>query len=223
MSTALCLSACHPHLLTRPPYDVHQSLMRMDGATLGSLEVAQARQRMAAAFQQPTLALANATSPGSRFFDLQVVSQGGYMSGPGGLPLPGYRWMSLGVDCGVEAQEASQTVALRALAPSSLPPSPMAASKRRIPRQLSAGGEAGLTLSQATALALQGVEAARRADVPLSLAILDHGAHPKVLLTMDGVPSGMAAAAVSKVRASLDMQGSGGGVEGGGLLGPCKV
>lgn len=157
-----------------------------------------------AAWRWPRLfvALANATSPGSRFFDLQVLNQGGYMSGPGGLPLPGYRWMALGVDCGVEAQEASQTVALRAVAPSSLPPSPTA-SKRRIPRHLSAGGEAGLTLSQATALALQGVEAARRADVPLSLAILDHGAHVKVLLTMDGVPSGMAAAAMSKVRAFI--------------------
>jgi len=51
---------------------VNKSLVRMDGAPVGSIVLAQARQKTSALYRVPSCAYTNDSIPGGRLFDFQV-------------------------------------------------------------------------------------------------------------------------------------------------------
>lgn len=76
-----------------------QVFLRMDHAPVSTIELAILRSLTAKEFNMPTQKLNSLSGPQSRFFDVEVVGDEFYTSGPGGLPLfPDFQG-SVGVAC----------------------------------------------------------------------------------------------------------------------------
>lgn len=60
--------------------------VRMDGAWLGSIDIAQKKARTARYFDMPTGAIGELSQPGGPLYNIEL-SNGGLISFPGGLPL----------------------------------------------------------------------------------------------------------------------------------------
>lgn len=63
-----------------------KAFVRMDGALLGSMDVAMTKARTAALFQKPSADFGPTTQPGAPLFSIQVTN-GGVVSIGGGLPI----------------------------------------------------------------------------------------------------------------------------------------
>ncbi|MBB2923752.1 heme-binding protein [Cellulomonas cellasea] len=63
-----------------------QAFARMDGAWLGSIDIAIRKARTSRYFDMPTGALGELSQPGGPLFNIEV-SNGGLITFPGGLPL----------------------------------------------------------------------------------------------------------------------------------------
>jgi uncharacterized protein GlcG (DUF336 family) len=161
----------------------------MDGAPTASVELAFARGVTALEWGIPTQNLTFSSSPGGRYFDLQVLSET-YASGPGGIPLS--EGGSVGVACEFDSEDAlyaPQAIALSVL--SGQKPK----RKTRTEATLPVIGSL-ITLEQATFIADYIISLAP--NTRLAVAIVDAGAIPKVITTTQHVPSAIIKAAVSK-------------------------
>lgn len=63
-----------------------KAFARMDGAWLGSIDIAQKKARTARFFDMPTGAIGELSQPGGSLYNIEV-SNGGLITFPGGLPL----------------------------------------------------------------------------------------------------------------------------------------
>jgi uncharacterized protein GlcG (DUF336 family) len=63
-----------------------KAFVRMDGAWLGSIDIAQKKAKTARFFDFPTGVIGELSQPGGPLFNIEV-SNGGLISFPGGLPL----------------------------------------------------------------------------------------------------------------------------------------
>ena len=63
-----------------------KAFVRMDGAWLGSIDIAQKKARTARYFDMPTGAIGGLSQPGGPLFNIEH-SNGGLITFPGGLPL----------------------------------------------------------------------------------------------------------------------------------------
>ena len=63
-----------------------KAFVRMDGAWLGSIDIAQIKARTARFFDMPTGAIGGLSQPGGPLYNIEH-SNGGLISFPGGLPL----------------------------------------------------------------------------------------------------------------------------------------
>ncbi|MCB9832964.1 MAG: heme-binding protein [Planctomycetes bacterium] len=63
-----------------------KAFVRMDGAWLGSVDIAQKKARTARYFDMPTGAIGELSQPGGSLFNIEH-SNGGLISFPGGLPI----------------------------------------------------------------------------------------------------------------------------------------
>lgn len=84
---------------------------RMDGAWLGSIDIAQGKAYTARAFDMPTQALAGEAQPGHSLFGIHATNSGRIVVFPGGIPLrsDGTVVGAIGVSGGTVEQD--QTVA----------------------------------------------------------------------------------------------------------------
>ena len=92
------------------------AFMRMDGAWLGSIDIAINKAFTAKAFDISTLDLGRNSQPGDQFFGIHVSNHNRVMIFAGGIPIKGNGQIvgAIGVSCG--SGEQDQTVAEAAVA-----------------------------------------------------------------------------------------------------------
>ncbi|MFY0689917.1 MAG: heme-binding protein [Cyclobacteriaceae bacterium] len=93
-----------------------KSFLRMDGAYLGSIDVAIKKARTARLFDTPTLDLGKITQPGADIYNIEH-SNGGLITFPGGIPIKDKSGLvigAIGISGGTIEQD--QDIALAAVA-----------------------------------------------------------------------------------------------------------
>ena len=87
------------------------SFIRMDGAWLGSVDIAIKKAKTATFFDMPSGAIGNFSQPGGSLYNIEH-SNGGLISFPGGLPIDHYGTLIGGIGVSGDSVENDKAVAM---------------------------------------------------------------------------------------------------------------
>ena len=87
------------------------SFVRMDGAWLGSVDIAIKKAKTAAFFDMPSGAIGGLSQPGGALYNIEH-SNGGLISFPGGLPIRHYGTLVGGIGVSGDSVENDKAVAM---------------------------------------------------------------------------------------------------------------